>query len=348
MTNLIVTFCNEKNIGAMLQSYALQETLTKYGQTYLLNYDLKNVNTKLSRKIKDNLLKITDLYFYSGYRSFAKKYYNLTKKVKNLKEISKEVKKYTNVICGSDQVWNEEIVGYQRNIYMLDFDINNKISYAASIGREKISDEEKKHLSILKDFDSISVREESAKHILENIGISNVDVTLDPTLLLSKEQWDKLIEQNKFSNYIFVYCLEMNDKLINSMEIISKRLNKKLICYYKKSILKKNPLIPNCLFLKRLSPTQFLSMVKYSDFVITNSFHGTIFSIIFEKKFIVIPHATRGIRQINLLEKLGLLDRMDIYNINNIDYSSVNKILLNERQKSLRFLSQSLKVGINE
>lgn len=340
MKNLIITFCNENNLGANLQAFALQEILKLKGPTELLNYDLKTENRTLERSIKDLLLKPINYMLYKPFRVFRQKNYNLTKKVKNVDEIEEIVKNYDNIFCGSDQVWNYNIVGSQFDIYSLNFKISKnakRISYAASIGTNKIPQIAITKLQkILPCYSSVSVRESSAVEILNKSGMEGIKEVIDPTLLLSAKEWDEKLKINEFNNlkgkYIFIYYLD-NPTLIEEVcNKISKVIECKFICYGKKSIFKRNPDIKNCKFINKIGPKEFVQYIKNSEYVITNSFHGMAFSIIYSKQFVTVLNGERGVRQLNLLKKLGIDSR--VYN-NNVEFLVENKIVYDEVQKEL-------------
>ena len=340
MKNLIITFCNENNLGANLQAFALQEVLNQKGTTQLLNYDLKNENKTIERTVKDLLLTPINSILYKPFKTFRKKNYNITKKVKTIDEIEELVKSYDNIICGSDQVWNYNIVGSQFDIYSLNFKVSKntkKISYAASIGTNKIPEITIEKLKkILPHYNAISVREKSALDILKENGFKKSTEVLDPTLLLSSKEWDEKLEIKKFDSekekYIFIYYLDnpnMIEKLCNK---ISEKTKYKFICYGKKSIFKRNPNIKNCKFINKIGPKEFVQYIKNSEYVITNSFHGIAFSTIYSKQFITVLNGERGVRQVDFLKKLGLENR--IYK-DNVEIFTKEKIVYKDVQSKL-------------
>lgn len=346
MKNLIITFSNTSNYGAVLQAYALQHVLNKKNETYLLNYNMVEPKEKkfLLKKVVSSVLK---RIHKQKFKKFFKKNSLMTHKINNASELEKEILKYNNVICGSDQVWNINITKEDANIYMLDFNVPeniNRFSYAASFGTEEISDIAKEKIkNVLPKYKKISVREESARTILKEIGFEDVDVVVDPTLLLEKQEWNKICKKTKINEqYIFVYCLENTKEFRETVDYIANKLNLVIVDIYRRKRFK-----GRTIHKPYIGPDEFVSLIKNANFVITNSFHGTVFSIIFEKEFITVRHTTRGTRQKNILRKLGLENRLcsnvDQIKIgeclkNKIDYENVKDKLSKERQEALQFI----------
>lgn len=314
----IATFHLAQNYGAVLQAYALNKHLGDCSE--LINFystclydDYSPYNFKrIEGNIIIRILKF--IYFFHGdlmkkirFDNFRRNYILSSKKLYNLKEVEQYCKKYKALITGSDQVWNDNITGYDKDFYFLNFrTLAKKYSYAASIGSSNISSASKKNLQkSIVNFEEITVREESAKEILESIDLDS-KVVVDPTLLLSREEWDLVISSKKIKrDYIFVYCLEQNQNFIDIVNKVSEYYQLPIVHFGRRRLYKN--------VLKQFysaSPSEFLSLMKNSKYVVTNSFHGTVFSIIFHKQFISIPHSTRNTRQVTLLESLGLIDRL--------------------------------------
>lgn len=345
MKNIVLTFHREVNYGAIFQTVALQTVLKRYGETALLDFDMKKELGKPSLKKIIYMVAETKKSFVL--QKFLKKHAFLTKKVSNIDDIQRICNTFDNLFVGSDQVWAKDIVGSYYNIYTLNFPLNKnvrKISYAASIGKDIVDGKDVQELVwSLKDYKSISVRENSAKKVFGEYGLKDVMVTLDPTLLLDSNSWDSFSStNNKYSKYIFVYMLEINKDIIKSVKELRDKTNLKVICLNNKNHFGDNTIcIPFC------SPNMFLSLIKNADYVITNSFHGTCFSIIYNKKFGVHLHTTKSVRQRELLDKLDLnyaIINDDIEKIidNDYKYTNVNRKLNDLRKKSLAFIEKSI------
>lgn len=217
-----------------------------------------------------------------------------------------------------------------------------KYAYAASFGISKI---ESKYViqykKLLTDFSLLTVREKEGKRILkEQMGLSS-EVVLDPTLLINTDQWNKLTDNRLSSNYILVYLLINSDSIISFANNLSKDTGLKII------VINNTPNdINGCQTLYCITVNEWIGLFLNATYVITNSFHGTAFSIIFNKQFFIefLPSQYQvNSRLENILDMFELCDRQ----INNkkynnlydcINYEKVNKIMDKEREKALAIL----------
>lgn len=362
----IITRHAVANYGSILQAFATQKAVEKLGyESEIINYvrydeQGKNIsNTMLRRNKKWNKNFITRFIYrllqtpvYNGsYKKFAKFRKDFLKESNVLYSCDEDLKKLpeADVYCtGSDQVWGKiGNVEYDKN-YFLNFVPKNKkcISYASSFGKSKISDELIKNLPVLLEkYSHITVREDSAVELLKKMNINSQQV-LDPTLLLSRSEWEEVIKNNlNCKDYVLIYQLHEDKKLEKYAEEFAKKVNKPLIrisisLLYK---LKSGKLayLP--------TPNEFLEYFKNCEYVITDSFHATVFSIIFNKKFVDILPSGTGTRIVSLLKLLGLEKRIvSDYNDfsligKEIEYNDVNKKLDIEREKSISILNQIIK-----
>lgn len=288
MKVLVLTFHDEKNYGAALQAFALNKKLKElYNTVKILDYRLDKTHT-----LKSIIIKILTFKNYikkqKNFNTFYKNHFCLTKKVKSIEQIKEVCKEFDGIYCGSDQVWSFDIIENNKDVYFLNFDLPDnfkKNSYAASIGKENLSLDEKDNLkTLLSNFNNISVREDSAKKILNDLGYDNVKTSLDPTLLMSREEYVETLELKKNNDrYILVYMLEISEKVIEIAKKIQEKLNIKIICFNNK-----NYFGDMCLCMPHCGPKEFAELFYNAEYVITNSFHGTCFSIIFEKQFVSI------------------------------------------------------------
>lgn len=364
---ITVTFQNAYNYGATLQCYALQKALCDKGyDVTVLNYDNPKIGnmykpiffSDIKKSKKRFILSIVKslIHFKPRYKR-AKNFVNfidnnisLSKKVK-ASEIENNCIQADCYITGSDQVWNTDITKGFDNIYTLNFNCNaKKISYAASVGESScISKYNKMYKKIMDNLDYISVRENDAKVELDKITQKDIKVTLDPTLLLEKEKWDYFLDKNgKDDNeeYICAYVVSQDKEHLKIVNELSAKRGLKVIHFGIK-----NPGYNNTLETRYAQgPIDFINTIKNAEYVITTSFHATVFSIIFNKKFWVIPHKKTGERVRDLLKKLGIEDRavdsLEEFKTKDfnaeIDWKSVNKKLEIERQKSEEWLLNAL------
>lgn len=352
----VITLQNVSNYGSVLQAYATQVFFQSLGyQVEMVDYWRRNMidqniaqdlvehkNLKLKKYWgKSNILKLLAKDFLylkiknnaKPFRDFVKKNIVITRISYTSYEQLKENPPIADIYCvGSDQVWNS---GWNGN-FDLSFYLcyapegKRKIAFSSSFGVETISqDEGQKIKNSLRDFSFISVREKSAITLLNDIGISNVYWFLDPTLLIDKKQWETLVKKNfiKKEKYILVYQLNENSFFDQAVEETSKMTSTKIIrLEYKQS--KKNGE-----HIVRPSISEWITYFYYADYVITDSFHATAFSINFEKQFVNILPSKYGTRITSVLELCGLLNRKinrieDIVTlVSSIDYNSVNRII---------------------
>lgn len=294
----ILTFHNADNLGAVLQAYALQTVLESKLNTEtpndveIIDYycDAVENTKKVSVKSPKALIKALPMKCYysikhKGFERFRKNRLRLSQKYgKN--SIWECADKYDIFIAGSDQIWNLECSGndytYFLNFVMdsvSSFESDKKrnvklCSYAASIGNYSFSDSEKNDIkAFLKHFDALSVREEKAAELLNGMGLNPVSLHADPVMLLDRDEWLNIASKriNK-KPYVFVYMIKDDQKLLNEAKAYAQKHGLELIC--NKSSLK---------FIQNGSPEDFISWIYYADAIFTNSFHGTAFSLIFNK-----------------------------------------------------------------
>ena len=366
----IITFHNAHNCGAILQTYALQETLKNMQYNVnIINYNDKKItrNYKLIKYSRKNPIKTIKLLYesikfykinkqrYDAFNDFIAKNLKLTKLYKSVNSLKKDYPKFDYYITGSDQVWNVNLIGKKAiDAYTLNFGTNDikKISYAASIGKASIDEKYKKqYKNNISKLDYISVREETAKKVLEKMIDKPIEVVLDPTLLLTRNEWDsKLAEYKKYNEkYILTYLVEENEECKKIVKYIAEKTGMKVIHFKREKIYKEeldNGYTSN--------PLEFVNMIRQAEYVVTNSFHATVFSIIYNKKFFTIPHSKASSRMTDLLKKLNIEDRI-FYNLDEfkkidyetleIDYENVVKIINNQRINSIEFLKKSLMNG---
>ena len=363
---IIVTFNKAHNYGAMLQEYALLKKTSEIGDSKILNYDDFNIAKNYKyiglgygnflRRVKIIIKYIIFLNInikrYNAFNNFEKKFIKLTENsCTSLENIANCISNVDILITGSDQVWNPQITNGLSDIYTLNFGKDNikRISYAASLGSNKIAKEmQEEYKDKISKLDYISVREESGANALKKIiKDKKISVVLDPTLLLSRNDWEKIASEGikEKNKYIIAYIVEKNPEQVKIVDKISELTGLKVIHFEKighyKNILKSAYIY---------GPESFVSLIKNAEYVVTTSFHATVFSIIFNKKFWVVPHKTTGSRVTDLLAKLGISNRAvntleefnkKVYN-EEIDYDNVNKILEKEREKSIKWLKDAI------
>ncbi len=343
MIKIITFYYKNYNYGGLLQAYALQKFLA------LHSYDCEQIafdRTIQKRPIMRRVRRLTPhKIFHILLRLFN---YFLTLIILNKlmarkglfdkfiesishspvccsADISDMVTDDDIVIAGSDQIWNPD---WTTSAYFLDFvpDINGKISYAASIGKSLIPQASLCRMGdYLHRFDYVSVREESAKLLLEPYARLPIKVVLDPTLLLDQTEWDKITVQPKISEpYMFVYLLGKNAAHRSFIKYIAQKLKLKIVFLphlgYQFNYLDFN-FGDEALF--AIGPSEFIGLIQKAQIVFTDSFHGCVFSILNKKQFYVLKHKNESLQGSMNSRLYTLLNSLDLNNrfIENFDFN---------------------------
>lgn len=355
----ILTFHKADNYGALLQAYALKTVLNNMGNNvHIINYfcpklqkDYKIINfgdhsciSVLKQMIKLAFFPFS-IYIRSRFSSFRKQY--LTNGKPFYPDTIASLSNYYDIfIAGSDQVFNPHITGFDPNYFLAFNKCKNKnFSYSASFGieQENLSNKEKNFLKTnLLNFKRLSVRERQGQKII-NALINNCDceVSLDPTLLLTKKEWEKIATSPKQKKYILLYLMYKDHNIISFAKHLAKKTKCKLI-FISPALDIKNR-VPACHVYP--TPQEWLGYFLNAKYVVTNSFHGLAFSINFNKDFFVDllpPPSKVNSRLENLLDLTGLRGRLisagaDL-NTPAPDWAEVNAKLAAEKEKSLSYL----------
>lgn len=363
----ILSYTNTANYGGLLQLYSLSKVLSTEYQVEVIRY--KNGNSLQRSKLRNFLSFLYNKVFrflsvdkrrqknenvFRQFIPFSTEEYNPSNPINTIS--------CDYFITGSDQVWNPYLNGFD-NSYLLSFDTKaKKISYAASFGIEKLppkwADEVKKALC---GFKHISLREKTGENILDSMPELNgleKTVDLDPTLLISRKEWiDSFCVKRLFDKkYVLIYLMPGDKNLEKKIIKLGKRVAKskgcKLAIIGRKNIDKINPF-------KRgyyhAGPSEFVNLIYYSEFVLTNSFHGTAFSVNLNKDFVSFINSNQNSasslksRIVDFLNSVSLTDA--IFDINcsqeikteSLNFELSNTILLKMREDSLMHLFNGLK-----
>lgn len=348
----IITFHRALNYGAVLQAYALQEYLNTIGiDSEIIDYRSEYIEI-FYKQIKENPLKNPKMYLkeliYAPFNTlkrkkfdgFLKKYIKFSKKITTKEELKKINKEYDIFIAGSDQVWNLKWSGFDKTFFLDFAEDEKKYSYAASFGFDKIPQEqEREYYELLSKFKKISVREESGKKIIKDLLHQECEVSLDPTCLISKAKWENIAKKPKEQNYILLYTLEKSKELEDYAEKKSKELNAKIV-YIADAIKRKKKYI----YRGFLGPDEFVGLFSNARYVVTNSFHGLMFSVIFEKSFCLQYQKKEGApnsRLIDFLNTYKLTNRIiEAVRIRDseIDYNFVKYLMEETKRESSNYL----------
>lgn len=355
----VITFHRAINYGGVLQAYALQQALSKLGvENEVIDYRCPSIERQYRPTLKEKLskpyikrivsaiLKNGSVRFnLEGFDAFVKQHLRVSAQAYSSANLQDA--RYDLYIAGSDQIWSYYCAGFDK-AYFLDFvtDASKKNAYAASFGVGSIPDTlAETYKSLLADYRYISVREEDGADIVDSLGISRPSVVPDPTLLLTKEEWETLLpsERTVKEKYVLVYLLERNDALIRHATEVARMHGMKVV--YINNRLYKTPGVLN---MRNVSPAQWVDLVYHAEAVFTNSFHGIAFSINFGKPFYaqgLKSNSKVNSRIENILQKYSLQENMSAFSFERqTDWANVHDLLSQERQKGY----DCLKVIIGE
>ena len=379
----LITFHFVHNQGGVLQCYALKTILEKMGHhVQIIDYQPRYHTVRYARFKnpfiytrwfwKQNENKPMKSRFYWTIRaflrclylnsvnlktddsicftSFVEENFELTAKYRSYDALKKHCPKEDAYISGSDQLWNPELLDHRFDeAYFLKFAPANaiKIAYAVSMGRLPDNIRLEELQALCNDLSAISLREYD-ETVINAIG-RDVHICIDPTLLLTASDYAEVESKSVESEpYIFVYGFETNQEIQSAVDLAVSVCGCKVINGSPHRI----RLECNATKVDNYGPGQFLSYVKNAQCVVTNSFHGTAFSIVYNKRFITVPHSTRGSRMTELLEKLGLntcLWGHSSFSFNDVpNYAEVERKLILLKDDSLKYLISALSSNSSE
>lgn len=350
----IVTFHRAVNYGAVLQTYALQQTLQKMQiENDVIDYRSKCIE-KLYCIWKPLLSNLRTLQIYPRtlkkirFGKFINKHIIMSRSISSSQELKELNMQYDFFITGSDQVWCEKCARSDQTYFLNFADPRKKRSYAASIGKDTLSESmEKEYKKLLYDYNVVSVREQSAAQIVKKIEDDIVTyVNIDPTLLLDDSEWKKIAVVPPIkTKYILMYTVLGQYYLFDFARKLSKKTGLPIIYLNEEMMHKYNEFK----YKTAVSPEEFVGYFLNAEYVVTNSFHGTAFSIINHKNFFVEIDAVgrKNTRAEELLAKLGIKGReikdiKDNYDAE-IEWEKIEEKLERERKKSKEYLESVLR-----
>ena len=274
----------------------------------------------------------------------------------SLEEIRRgALRDYDAFLVGSDQVWNDLKVKNQ-DIYMLDFfKGEKKLTYAASFGQTTIPEEMLPWYGArIKNFSSLLLREDEGVEICRKLGREDATLVLDPTMLLGKEDYGKMLPEKKVveGDYILVYSLNYSYKIFREASRLAKRNSCKMVILKRSFCPPRISRYDNAVELYAESPENFLSLIKNAKCVVTNSYHALLFSLIFNTDFyLYLDNADEENSRLLTMTRLCSLDSRVFWEtgslpktINKIDYQETNEILARERKRSTDLLNKALSI----
>lgn len=360
----ILTYHTGFNYGASLQAFALMTSIKKMGYSCeIINFETerfvasREMFSRNPRRLKEFIKIGTRIPYYAPlkkrqrlFEEFTQNALSVSALYRTEQEVIAHATDYDCIVCGSDQIWNlsQEDAPAANLIFYLNFTKQQRrISYAASFGKwvKEASQMEEQFLPWLKLFDAISVRESSGVEFVQSRGL-DCALTLDPTVLLDREDYDVICAERQISEpYVLLFSWACGSEVVKTARRVAKE--------------KKLPLLsltppPRTIGsgIKRkldVGPSEFLSMIRYADFVVTDSFHGTAFSTIYERPYIsVVSNGKADPRMESLLNQLELQNHLsdalsfDTASILQTDFTKVREKKRILRESSLDFLEKAL------
>lgn len=347
----IVTFHRALNYGAVLQSYALQRTIASAGaDCEIVDYICPKITLdyKPFRIYKDAILKsaLKSVIMFNrrlkrknAFKSFFDNYLVKSPKQYTPEDLPSLKDDYDLFVAGSDQVWSPGCVGFDAAYFLTFANDEQKYSYAASFAVKELPasliEEYKKRLS---GFQGFSVREANGEKLVEELVGKKATTHLDPTLLITAEEWSKIAVEKLNKPYILVFTANPQVSLMDFAVKLSKE--KKLPIYYISDAphIKKNGIN----YITSPSVEEFVGYFKNAQYVVTNSFHGTAFSVIFNRNLFVEfkNKCGRNIRSEGLLKLLGIEREIIDGRCEEtpIDWSAVNEKIKEQSKNSLEYI----------
>lgn len=388
MGKKIALICNTyiRNYGSILQSLATFKKISSLGyEVEVINYKdnpdrkakleiiyhlklpLLTDPTFLKKKFKNSISAIGNHEYKRIVADrntimdlFVNKHFIFSKKCNNINEVKNIIKDYNAVIIGSDQLWGPaDII---RDYHTLNFVPEKilKIAYATSFGVSKLPKFlNKRTANFLRKINYLSVREDSGAKIIESLINLKVQVVADPTLLLTQDEWNQYIDNNPRiqGKYIFCFFLGDNEEQRNFAKEVSKKMKMPIVSIQHMDEFIKSATNFADINVNDASPSDFINLIKYAELILCDSFHASIFSIIYSKKFFTFnrynsssPNA-RNSRIDTLSNKLDLSNRhlIQINTLNieqqlssEINYQKVHTKLNAWKEESLNYLKNSL------
>lgn len=365
-----MTFHLAHNYGAMLQAYALATAVNNLGyRCEVLDYRFPYIDKWSGILTWKDLIQKNNPFlgtakwfnrilhgFYKNQTPAQRKFNSFMRQQMPLSfttyftadQIRKS--RFDVVIFGSDQIWNSKLTNGVALEYFgacLDTNKTRLVAYAASCGKSALPEDEKEQLlPLLQRFSAIGIREDEFTRFLRCDYGLEAQTVIDPVLLLTKEEWDRLLRRTPpvvKEPYLLVYAFDVGEDIYNLARRIAAQRGLRLVSVG----YSRNEALSDMLQLTDCGPMEFLRLVRNADFVCTSSFHGEAFSIIFQRNFYCVGHPEYSLRNISLLREMRLTDRLvqsenDVVEIIDCCFDEVNALLEEQRTKAKQFLYNAI------
>ncbi len=362
-----ITFHGSHNYGSVLQAYALQEYVIKLLSSnhvpceyQIINFRSDAQKQKYAAPKPDSIKHFLKWRMYVPYRKplalqalkfeqFIEERLSITEEFSSASALPDIASRFDILIAGSDQIWNIRAKDFDF-AYLFPGCSARKISYAASLGPLSIDwgqYDAKTYADLLREFESISVREKKSKEmLLEVIEGKDIEILPDPTLLLSCANWRKIESDMNPGRYILFYCLEPTREHIRIAQLLSRKLQLPVITTrYRNKYDYFNP------FIKQYDagPCDFLSLVDHATAILTSSFHGTVFSLIYGKPFYVINGMEDG-RIRDILKLFGAEKNNLPFGLHDVEppfaVKNTESVIRCEQEKARAYLTAALGLSV--
>lgn len=355
----IITFHFVNNFGGALQAYALQKTIADQCDAEVEIIDYQNPFICFTDTVR--LLPITTnpkevcsglqtmsqrLGRSRKFKKFTYQNFHLSQRYSTARALKKNPPQADKYVCGSDQIWNPSITLGLATPYFLDFveEPKKKIAYAPSFGSSMVKKRYLPQISkLLSSIDALSVREQSGAQIIQSLGRGPVECLIDPTLLLTRHEWEKISSSPITEQpYMLLYMMQRDEKIYEQARKQKEQTGLRLVEISRYGF--KHDFVDEIAI--NIGPAEFLSLFKNADYICTNSYHGFVFSLIFEKKFCIVPCQRFQARLYNLADLLEIqlpeseaeLDALETH----YDPQRVMEILKREKEKAIAYLKKHL------
>lgn len=350
MKAYVLTHCTWSSFGSILQSLGLKRALMSLGCQSEILYD-RNIlpfRWRHGKSLKQKLtLPVTLLHLREMREAYGKNVDFMTRNldIRRYEDYTDLYEHYPpggTFIAGSDQVWQPALDNPSFFLEFVRRDGERKISYAASMGVSEIpADRKERYREYLSDMDAISVREEEAVRAIREVTDKEIFVHADPTFLVSAEEWREYEEEYPVKKpYILVYTIYWNDRI--KKEIVKLKEKTHLPVYTVKTS-------PSRAYADKsfynVGVGEFLWLIDHAEYVVTSSFHGAAFSVIFNKKISMItnPNASSRFHQLERILQISNVKIAALPEDSSFDYISINNRIAEQRARGMAYLKDNLR-----